>query len=85
MSSLENLTLGQIKGKVEKAEILPKTKITELEKLLKDRNNVVHQYFKRKPFDNKKHHNNTPFLENEYRFLDKIIVRAEKFNDYLCK
>lgn len=83
MNTFEEMTLGQIIELIRNRNVLHSTAIDELETILKKRNDLVHQYFKRKDFE--KHWNNIPFLENELGYLKKFRIQVLNFNKWLVE
>ena len=81
MDSFENLTLGEIIREVKKADVFNDAAIDELEEILRKRNDLVHQYFKRKDFE--KHSKNLQFLKNELNYLTKFRKQIAGFNKWL--
>lgn len=80
---LGNKTLGQVINIVKKSNIVSSKKLSELEDILRKRNDLVHHYFKRKDFE--KHEDNNPFIENEYNYLKNFNFQSDGFNDFLCE
>ena len=76
-------TLGNIIKYIEDFEVIPKEQIDELRYVLDVRNDLIHQYFKRKDFE--KHSENYEFLIIEKNFLTKFYNRANRLNDYIYK
>lgn len=80
---LLNMTLGQVKKYVEKANILNTSEISTLSVILEKRNDLIHQYFKRMDFE--EHADNWGFLEHQRNYLKKLKNKTQHLNDRLCQ
>lgn len=75
------MTLGQIIELVKQRELLPDNKLNQLKRILKRRNDLTHQYFKRLDFE--KHTNNLSFLEHQEKYLQNTLSTIQQFNTWL--
>lgn len=76
------MTLGQIIELVRQNELLPGNKLNQLQTILKRRNDLTHQYFKRLDFE--KHNSNLSFLDHQEKYLKNTLSTIEDFNTWLC-
>ena len=80
---LINATLGQVLSKVRQVTMLTIADIKCLEKVLKQRNDIVHSYFKRHNFN--KNGNNQQFINNRLNELDAITKEINRVNTATCE
>lgn len=76
------MTLGQIIELVRQRELLPENKLNQLHSILKRRNDITHQYFKRLDFE--KHNQNLSFLDHQEKYLKNTLSMIQDFNTWLC-
>lgn len=79
---LQYMTLGEILRKVKNTRWLKLDEVNKLEKVLKDRNYLVHQYFKKHDVEEGK---GETFILNELRYLDGILDNIKVVNDILVR
>ncbi len=75
-------TFGKVLSFVEKHDVIDSNELETLKDILTKRNDLVHQYFKRKDFE--KHSSISKFLTVEGNYLRKFLRKATSFNDRLC-
>ena len=80
---LSTSTLGNVIGFVKKYNIFSLNELKNLEDILGKRNDLVHQYFKRKDFE--KQSDNVRFIQIEANYLKNFLRKADSFNDNLCE
>ena len=82
MDTASELTLGKIIELVKTGKVITsEKKLAELEDILKKRNDLAHQFFKRQDFE--KHCDNEKFLVDQCRYLEKFADHVEHFNNWL--
>lgn len=74
-------TLGNISKYIEEYNVIPEEQLDELKYILNKRNDLIHQYFKRKDFE--KHSENYGFLITEKNYLDNFYRKSKKLNDFI--
>lgn len=80
---LSRMTLGEIIFNVKAMNRLDSDEIECLEKALKTRNYLVHQYFKKHDFQ--KEQNNYEIIEKEINYLTNILNSMYHLNNSLAK
>ena len=81
-NTFAEMTLGQIIELVKQRELLPDNKLNQLHTILKRRNDITHQYFKRLDFE--KHNQNLSFLDHQEKYLKNTLSMIQEFNTRLC-
>lgn len=79
---LQYMTLGEILRRVKNTGWLRLEEINKLEKVLKNRNYLVHQYFKKHDVEEGKPEE---FIVNELKFLNDILTNIKEVNDFLVR
>lgn len=79
---LQYMTLGEIIYKVKNTRWLKLDEVNKLEKVLKNRNYLVHQYFKKHDVEEGK---GEDFILKEIKYLDDILYNIRDVNDFLVK
>lgn len=80
---ISEITLGALLATIDNANIMPKKDLDEMEDILKTRNLLVHQFFKKNDFESQKE--NLAFLTGQINYLNKFLNRINNFNDMLYK
>lgn len=80
---LGHMTLGEIVRLVKETNQLSINEIEGLEKVLRTRNYLVHQYFKKHNIEEEK--NNPIFIEKEINYLTNILNNMVQINSILVK
>lgn len=80
---LGHMTLGEIVRLVKETNQLSINEIEGLEKVLRTRNYLVHQYFKKHNIEEEK--NNPIFIEKEINYLTNILNNMVQINSILAK
>lgn len=80
---LSNKTLGEIIYQLKQMNRLASDEIDCLHKVLKTRNYLVHQYFKKNDFTN--HYLDESFLKNEINYLFNILTSMHNLNNSLAR
>lgn len=75
---LSHQTLGEILRRVKETRLLKLNDILKLEKVLKERNKLVHQYFKKQDF------NSTINITKEISYLEEILQNMHQVNVILA-
>jgi len=82
-NTFENMTLGEITAMARRHNILHDDfEEQRLQDILNKRNDLIHQYFKRKDFEANAH--NVPFLQHELNYLQSFYQEVSDFNNWLC-
>lgn len=76
---LSHQTLGEILRKVKETRLLKLDEINKLEKVLRERNQLVHQYFKKHDFDS------VVNIEKEVLYLEGILHNMHELNVVLAE
>lgn len=76
---LSHQTLGEILRKVKETRLLKLDEINKLEKVLRERNQLVHQYFKKHDFDS------VVNIEKEVLYLEGILNNMHELNVVLAE
>ena len=79
---LQYMTLGEILRRVKNTGWLRLEEINKLEYVLKNRNYLVHQYFKKNDVEESKGEN---FIVNELKFLNNILNTIKEVNEFLAR
>lgn len=80
---LGHMTLGEIIRLVKQTKQLSNSDILNLEKVLKTRNYIVHQYFKKHNIVEEK---DSPYIiEKEINYLTNVLLNMNELNDLLVK
>lgn len=79
---LQYMTLGEILRRVKNTGWLRLEEINKLEYVLKNRNYLVHQYFKKNDMEESKGEN---FIVNELKFLNNILNTIKEVNEFLAR
>ncbi len=80
---LGRMTLGEIIHKVKVIERLHNEDIEQLERVLRTRNYLVHQYFKKHNVEEEKQDAN--FINNEVKYLESILQKMYEVNNILVE
>lgn len=80
---LEKMTLGEIIHRIKEIERLQDEDIIQLEKVLRTRNYLVHQYFKKHNIEEEK--KDIKFVNNEIRYLEDILQKMYIVNNTLVE
>lgn len=75
-------TFGNLISTLSDENILEKKDLDELEDLLKTRNFLTHQYFKKNKFEEQQ--DNLEFLNGQANYLVHILNRVNNYNDKIC-
>lgn len=75
-------TFGNLISTLSDENILDKKDLDELEDLLKTRNFLTHQYFKKNKFEQQQ--GNLEFLNGQANYLLHILNRVNNYNDKIC-
>jgi energy-converting hydrogenase A subunit M len=75
-------TLGQVMKIVRDSDEFAADTIQEMQGILADRNEIVHQFFKKNDFN--KHYKNAGFIENKRRYLANRLREMNEMNAWLC-
>lgn len=75
-------TFGNLISTLNEEKILGKKDLDELEDLLKTRNFLTHQYFKKNRFEEQQ--GNREFLLGQANYLYHILNRVRNYNDRIC-
>ena len=78
---LSRMTLGEIIHRVKEIERLRGEDIEQLERVLRTRNYLVHQYFKKHNIEEEKQDAN--FINNEVKYLETILQKMYEVNSVL--
>lgn len=79
---LQYMTLGEILRRVKNTGWLRLEEINKLEYVLKNRNYLVHQYFKKHDVEE---NINDSFILNELKFLNNILSTIKEVNEFLVR
>lgn len=82
-SELNHKTLGEIILKLKQMNRLSIDEIDCLHKVLKTRNYLIHQYFKKNDFTN--HYLDESFLKNEINYLFNTLTSMNNLNNSLAR
>lgn len=80
---LSRMTLGEIIHRVKEIERLRSEDIEQLERVLRTRNYLVHQYFKKHNIEEEKQDAN--FMNNEVKYLETILQKMYEVNSVLVE
>ena len=80
---LSRMTLGEIIHRVKEIERLRGQDIEQLERVLRTRNYLVHQYFKKHNIEEEKQDAN--FINNEVKYLETILQKMYEVNSVLVE
>ena len=80
---LSRMTLGEIIHRVKEIERLRGEDIEQLERVLRTRNYLVHQYFKKHNIEEEKQDAN--FINNEVKYLETILQKMYEVNSVLVE
>ena len=80
---LSRMTLGEIIHRVKEIERLRSEDIEQLERVLRTRNYLVHQYFKKHNIEEEKQDAN--FINNEVKYLETILQKMYEVNSVLVE
>lgn len=80
---LSRMTLGEIIHRVKEIERLRGEDIEQLERVLRTRNYLVHQYFKKHNIEEEKQYAN--FINNEVKYLETILQKMYEVNSVLVE
>lgn len=80
---LGKMTLGEIIHRVKEIERLRSEDIEQLERVLRTRNYLVHQYFKKHNIEEEKQDAN--FINNEVKYLETILQKMYEVNSVLVE
>ena len=80
---LSRMTLGEIIHRVKEIERLRGEDIQQLERVLRTRNYLVHQYFKKHNIEEEKQDAN--FINNEVKYLETILQKMYEVNSVLVE
>ena len=80
---LSRMTLGEIIHRVKEIERLRSEDIEQLERVLRTRNYLVHQYFKKHNIEEEKQDSN--FINNEVKYLETILQKMYEVNSVLVE
>ena len=80
---LSRMTLGEIIHRVKEIERLRGEDIEQLERVLRTRNYLVHQYFQKHNIEEEKQDAN--FINNEVKYLETILQKMYEVNSVLVE
>lgn len=80
---LSRMTLGEIIHRVKEIERLRGEDIEQLKRVLRTRNYLVHQYFKKHNIEEEKQDAN--FINNEVKYLETILQKMYEVNSVLVE
>jgi len=79
---MSKMTLGQVVGLVKKSGMFNEDAISDFEKMVNDRNEIVHQFFKKNDFQNNQKPN---FFKNRLSYLKNRLKELHETNSWLCE